>query len=417
MAKKLKRGKWCFERSTPGNWWCDFKLAGHQRVREALPGAATKEDAEAAAAHKRKQLAFVDQGLIKADDVRAKITVLGAVADFWENVSSRYASAATAKGFGDNLVKTFGTKYLDELARPDIDRHITRRRKADDVSDGTLLNELSYLKRVMRRAGKTYAIADIDFDDLGLVKAENRDVMPLTFDQERAILSKIAERRPDYLPAIQFAFATGRRLSNVTGLLKSEVLWDQGAHGSIRQRVKSKRGKIKIHTLPLDAETAALVRAQWDNHPTHVFTFVCKRSCGGGARARVGGRRYPFTHETWRELWHDVTTELGLPGFRFHDVRHHVLSHIVDLTGDITNAQHHAGHSRVGTTETYVGGRKAKSIAAGVDALAAARRASATQPTPPDPAQKIAQLERELAELRAQTSGANVVQLPRRATA
>jgi integrase len=424
MAKtdKLKRGRWCYERSA-GNWWYDFKLKGDRRRRGPLPGVVEQTQAELAAAAQVRTQADLNSGALKPQDILKKVTIEVAFAMFWDEVAQFYATARNAKSDLAQLTDSFGTtKTMDELQRPHVIAHINRRRKAG-VADPTIRNEIALLSRVVRRCAVDWHFAtnrDLDLTRFGFAGSPHRE-RTMAFDQERKVLDAIRELRPDFLPAFLYAFAAGQRKKSIMTLRWDHIRWQEGEHGVIHQpKMKERRGQAKTtHTLPLTADMAALIGSQKGKHPEHVFTFLPQRSARfkKGGLSMTKGVPQPFGADTWREIWNKVRDDLGLQGFTFHDIRHVVLSHIRDLTNDITKARDVAGHTSVQATERYIGG-VTKNTASALEALAKARQDAAGEPEPEpptsDPLAEIAALEQRLATLRANLADDNVVPLVQR---
>lgn len=422
MAKKFKgqRGKWCYERS-PGNWWYDFKLKGDIRRRNPLPGVTTKTTAEIAAAAIVKRQADINAGLITPDQIRETVTGEVAVSRFYDEVAKDYKAARNARCYGDNLIyvdpgaerkvlSPIGRKTLVELERSDVINHIEKR-KREGVSDATIYHDIAYLRRVVKcaRFDWLYRVnPDLDLTKFRLKGSPKRD-RTMTFEQETQLLDEIRAMRPDFLPVFIYLFAAGQRSGASIALRWGHIKWQQGDHGIIRQIVKGGRE----HTVPLTAELAGLIRLQEGKHPTHVFTYLPRMT----KRFKSGlfiqkGVPEPFNRTTHRDMWDTVRAKLGLENFTRHDIRHVVLTHIRDLTNDITQAQNVAGHSKPGQTADYIGGA-VKNTAKALATLEAAKR-------PPSASTLDAEIERveaHLAALKAARDGAgptnNVVLLRR----
>lgn len=399
MAKQLQRGKWCYERSTAGNWWCDFKLPGHGRIRAPLPAARHKEEAEALAANHRRKLVLIEDGELPADAIKPTCLVVEAIGRFDVDEACHYAAHANAIAYGRRLAESFGSVQLNDLTRQHIVKHILKRRagysvdgvKLRAVGDGAIENEIGHLKRVLKKARVDwgFAVAEIDFSKLGLKVAKKRNVEPLGFVREDQILTWFRYNRPDILPAIEFTFMTARRRGNVIGLQWDHVKTHEGEHGAIRQRGKSPRGEDKILVLPLTAPMRALIEEQRGLDPKYVFTWVGQHTHSRWMIKK--GKRYPFRRETIQAAWITMRDELGLPeGYRFHDIRHEVGTAMRNETGDITKSRDALGHTDVRTTQLYIDG-ETKNAYAGFQALDAARARARTPTAPkgtPAPAQR-----------------------------
>jgi integrase len=141
-------------------------------------------------------------------------------------------------------------------------------------------------------------------------------MLPEPQERVRELASGEADRidlamRDDYEPFFDFARMSGLRLRECF-LLWSEVDW------GTKQIIKTGKGGRRI-TVPL---TTAVRDILWPplrgHHPTHVFTYVAKRTSGEYVR----GRRYPLTYDGVKTQWRRLRKRAGVKGFRFHDFRH-----------------------------------------------------------------------------------------------
>jgi integrase len=138
-------------------------------------------------------------------------------------------------------------------------------------------------------------------------------VRHLTPEEARKLLGEMKS----YLRnVVEFALATGLRMSNITGMQWSWVDMER-RHISI-PGIVMKNGEP--HPLPLNdmaMGVLARVSAVW-KHPTHVFVYKKKPF----KRANAGG-------------WKDALSRSGIENFRFHDLRHTWASWIIQNGGDV----------------------------------------------------------------------------------
>jgi len=55
----------------------------------------------------------------------------------------------------------------------------------------------------------------------------------------------------------------------------------------------------------------------------------------------------------WRKAWRAVTKEAGVPGFRFHDLRHTFITNHAEMGTPLAVVQAQAGHLSKSMTELY----------------------------------------------------------------
>ena len=133
--------------------------------------------------------------------------------------------------------------------------------------------------------------------------------MVLTPDQVIRFFSEL----PEHLLAIaRFALTTGLRDANVRGLQ-----WDNVDFAQRLAWVRPNEAKAgELITVPLNADAIAVLRSRLGHHSTHVFTF---------AKIGKGGKvlwRRPITKRSNNGAWRKARERAGLPGLRFHDLRH-----------------------------------------------------------------------------------------------
>lgn len=144
---------------------------------------------------------------------------------------------------------------------------------------------------------------------------------------------RLIQAAPAHLqPVIQFALATGLRKANILGLR-----W---------QNVDMARQQLWVHPddakggkaigIPLNALAMQVLNACRGQHPENVFT--------------VGGRPYRWIdHRTWLS----VIEKAGLPGVRFHDLRHTWASWLAQAGVDPQHLKTLGGWSTLAMVERY----------------------------------------------------------------
>lgn len=127
---------------------------------------------------------------------------------------------------------------------------------------------------------------------------EEERVRWITKPQARRLLEALPEHLADMA---QFALATGLRSANIKGL-RWEHLDSSLRTISIPGR-EMKAGKD--FSAPLNSTAQAVLRRQRGKHPEHVFVFRGKPVKQCSTRA-----------------WREACRKAGVPGLRFHDLRH-----------------------------------------------------------------------------------------------
>ena len=162
------------------------------------------------------------------------------------------------------------------------------------------------LRSILRKAATKWGMID-RAPYIELHKEPKGIVRHLTPEEARRLLVEL----PPYLRnVVEFALATGLRMSNITGLQWSWI--DLERRHVLIPGIVMKNGQP--HPLPLN-ETAigvlTRITSGW-KHPTHVFTFKKKPF----RRANASG-------------WKEALKRAGIANFRFHDLRHTWASWII----------------------------------------------------------------------------------------
>lgn len=145
-------------------------------------------------------------------------------------------------------------------------------------------------------------------------KAKRKRFTVLTFEQATTLLNEL----PAHLAALtRFALATGLRDANVRELKWSEV--DLGARVARVWGDEAKAGELI--PVPLNEAAVEVLQGQLGQHSEFVFTYE-KRigSKKRGEACRI--ERRPITKRSNNSAWRKARERAGLPGLRFHDLRH-----------------------------------------------------------------------------------------------
>lgn len=165
------------------------------------------------------------------------------------------------------------------------------------LTPATVNRYLAILSAILHHAHRREWLAAVPH--VPMYKVERRAVPMLTPDAVAALLAAL----PDHLRDMAImALATGLRQANVR-LLR----WDQVDLGARVARVPPAAAKAgETIVVPLSDDAVAVLQARLGTDPTWVFTYH---------GAPIGGK---LTNSAWKR----ATAEVGLAGFRWHDLRH-----------------------------------------------------------------------------------------------
>lgn len=283
----------------------------------------TRDQAKAATAERSKPMTFAVASSL-----------------YWDEKAKFLANSDDYERYLAWLQKHVGKATLiSAISESDIASLVARRR-GEEVSNATVNRSVTQpMRAIMRRCFKTWkqTVQDIDWKDHFLPEAQER-VREASPGEEAAILDKTRE---DYEPAIRFALLTGCRREEIVGMR-----WQHVDFFNDQFTVTGKRDKSR--TIPMSSVVRALLWELKDNHPSAVFTYICKRA----SKDRERGARYPITKEGFKTEWrrHGRT---GAADFRFHDTRHTAATRLTRATGNLKQVQRLLGHTELATTARY----------------------------------------------------------------
>lgn len=310
----------------------DFRYRG-QRFSGST-GCETKRDAQRFEDAERARLKAVTTDLTKPINFMTASTLYyDEIGRFLINEADCMRALAWLQGQIGNSTS------VKSISDADVAKAVAKRR-GDGVSNSTVNRSVTEpLRAILRRARRVWkqTVQDIDWKLHMLPEAEER-VREATSEEEKAALEKT---RPDYWPAIRFAFLTGCRRAEIVGLR-----WTAVDFFNNQFTVTGKRGRSR--KIPMTVAVRALLWSLKDQHGTAVFTYVVRRPRGKLKK----GERAPITLEGFKTEWrrHGKT---GVSNFRFHDTRHTAASRLVRATGNLKLAQKLLGHTELATTSRY----------------------------------------------------------------
>jgi len=326
----------------------DFQI---QRVRFfGSTGSRARREAEQFEKARRKE---ARKNLAKAREQRiGPMTVNAAFDRFWlevgEGYSGNYADVVW-NGLEWMLAELGANTLIRDIGPNRITEMIAKRRAPDPETDWRPSNATvnrsvtELLRRILRRAGKKWEqeVQTIEWAEHLLPEPKER-IRELRDTEETALFDKM---RQDYAPAILFLMITGLRKRELLGLRWADVDWTT--------KTLAVRGKgDKAATIPLTRLALAILSALRGNHPTTIFTYVCRRPRRDPVRVR--GQRYPITlsglNTTWRRYGGPAA---DLDDFRLHDLRHTAATRLLRSSGNLKLVQKLLRHADISTTIKY----------------------------------------------------------------
>jgi integrase len=338
-----------------GKTWHTHFVVNGQRFRQSL---GTKDWREAQA--KEKQLiAEASEGKLTENFTTTARQPFGQAAD--EYMSARKlelapASQAKEKQLLVQLRAYFKQEPLKAITAKRITDYRTWRAE-QGVGPATLNAELGILRRVMKRARLWARVAD----DIRPLKEPSTIGRALTEEDKQRLL-KTAVMRPEwetaYLAAI-LCLNTTARGCELKALQWSDV--DLFVRTLTIRTSKTAAGERVVPLTDVAASALARLRRRAESFgpvlPSHYifaafvpkFTFSGKKVIGYNVTAFD-----PTTHvKSWRSAWRTLTKRAGLPGFRFHDLRHCAITQLAEGGTSDSTIMAIAGHVSRRMLERY----------------------------------------------------------------
>jgi integrase len=221
----------------------------------------------------------------------------------------------------------------------------------------TLNAELGILRRILKRAKLWARIAD----EVRPLKEPTTIGKALTEDDKQPLL-KIAGMRPEwataYLAAILYLNMTARGCE-LKGLQWSDV--DLFSRTLTIRKSKTAAGERRIPLTDVACSALARLRTRAESFGPvesahYVFAaFVPKFTLSGKKVIGYSVTGFdPTSHvNSWRTAWRTLTKKAGLPGFRFHDLRHCAITSLAESGTADSTIMAIAGHVSRKMLERY----------------------------------------------------------------
>jgi integrase len=338
-----------------GKTWHTHFVVNGQRFRQSL---ATTDWREAQA--KEKELvAQASDGKLSHTTTSIARQSFGLAAD--DYVAARHlelapASRAKEKQLLVQLRAYFKDQPLKSITVKKITDYRTWR-AAQSVGPATLNAELGILRRMLKRAKLWARVAD----DIRPLKEPSTIGRALTEDDKQRLL-RTAVMKPEwetaYLAAI-LCLNTTARGCELKGLRWEDI--DLFQRTITIRKTKTAAGERMIPLTSVAASALARLRTRAESFGPvasshYVFAaFVPKFNFNGTNLVGYNVTGYdPTKHiNSWRTAWRSLTKKAGLPGFRFHDLRHCAITSLAESGAADSTIMAIAGHVSRRMLERY----------------------------------------------------------------
>lgn len=286
------------------------------------------------------------------DPARAKVT-LRAYADRWlEAQPIRPTSRRTYEiHLRRRVLPLLGDKPLGGITPTDI-RGLVKRLQAE-LAPNTVQSIHGLIANVLGSAVEDGHIPRNPAAKTSPRKPTRIQVKPLTVTQVLAIEAAMPKR---YQAMVTVAAGCGLRLGEVLGLAVDRVRFLQ-RELDVDQQLVLIPGRPPYLAAPKtrsSVRTVALPEVVADALAGHLAAFPVTGEWPLVFRSRVDGPIWPNSFRS--SVWVPAVTRAGVPGVRFHDLRHFYASALIAAGESVKTVQAAMGHSSaVETLETYAG--------------------------------------------------------------
>jgi integrase len=330
-------------------WWTDFSVNG-QRYRQSLD---TTDWRQAQASEKELIGQAAVGKLAPSSQQFAKLAFIEAadryVADRLAHLAPR--SIDTERERLKPLRTFFSALTLTRISA-DCVRDYVAHRKQQGAANRTLNMELGILRRILKRAKRWHLLAE-DVKPL----PERHNVGRALQHGEKLKLLKVAASRPEWQLArlaATLALNTTMRACEIRGLQ-----WHDLDFMERTLTVRQTKTEAGMRVLPLNGdawtaivelrERSKLFFGSEPNPNWYLFPHGEGQGPVGQPKSRPGPavsvRPDPAKPmSTWRTAWRNLTKAAGLPGLRFHDLRHHAITELAESSASDQTIMAIAGH-------------------------------------------------------------------------
>lgn len=287
-------------------------------------------------------------------------------AEEWWNTYRRPRIAEGTNRSEPYIIKHFkrilGNKRLREITNGDLDQYVTIRLagykyqhsdgktvKLGPVGAWSINKEVRLWSLILKKAKSWHRLAE-DYQPL---KTKASDIGQALTREELQHLAKVAERNRDWEASFYgsvLAVNTGLRGGEIKKLrLGALDVRDRRCIRIVRGTTKTDASArlIELNSDACEAAARLILRANLlgSNKPEHFLMPKNLSRIAHGPHKRERRGYDPLQHqESWDTAWARLTEAAGFPNFRFHDLRHTFISHMVEMGVPLGVIQTFVGH-------------------------------------------------------------------------
>lgn len=308
----------------------------------------------------RKKLSARDENrhLDVKREVNLRMSAL--IERYWTHYGMKKRSADREKSVLDGIRSELGKAFVREVDGDAVSRWYENLTTVRELSPGTAVRHFNVMHHMMKKAAtiwsKDTGIDRNPADQVEVKRPDDQRDRYLSEDElgrlKLALDEKIYRKGTNDFNKtfcrlrliVLIAVMTGMRMSEIFGLMWSDVMYNEGL---LAVRAKLKGGKMRY--VPMPPELADELR-RFTPQPTNNVLYIAgnnherifpPKDGAKGERQRVEGS------------FDDLLERAGIKDFRFHDLRHTFASWYMMNGGDLYELAKILGHSNIKMTERY----------------------------------------------------------------
>lgn len=324
------------------HWHMDVMVSG-VRYREGL----NTTDKREALGLEKKRVGEIQQGRVVAPSARAfaRLPFSQAADRYLEDRRGRVAERTIQLEIERlrPLRRHFGEKTLIRIKAEDLGAYQAER-VARNVSGRTVNIEVGIIRRMFKKAKCWATLAE----DVEMFPEQMREIGRVLPQEQKSELFRVAAARPAWMVAhcaAVLAASTTCRKVELRNLRWRDVDLFKRIISIKRSKRESGRREIPLNRDAMEALARLRERAEMlaSDKPEHYVFPSCEN---GHIDATV-------PQKTWRTAWRNLTRKAGLPGFRFHDLRHQAITELAESGAPDATLKAIAGHLSQRMLEHY----------------------------------------------------------------
>ena len=351
MAKRSAQGSGTIRKRADGRWEARYTVGRDpgtgKQVQRSVYGATQAEV--------RKKLAQITVDIDQHEYIRPQQMSVKTWFQNWQDNylgNLKYNTVKTYKsGIDKHIIPSLGAIKLSELTTDHIQRMLNRSK----LSPASIKWIYAILHSALQQAVSNKIIRHNPADACVLPRRQKRDMVVLSADTVGAFLSALENDKMQY-PITATLFA-GLRIGEVLGLTWRDIDYKKSCI-YVRQQLMRMNGEYTLAPLKNDTDRCVKVAPFVMNLLKSQHKKQLEEKLAAGSLWKGNPLNLVFTSELGENLCSktlqrhhaEVAKSIGMPGLRFHDLRHSFATLSLQNGDNIKTVQAHLGHATAAFT-------------------------------------------------------------------